>query len=124
MPIRVRKPIEPPLTEVVDLGAERDRRRFDRYRGRVETVLGENKRALMRLFDTGMVFTRHGSRVGRELLQAQQNLLRANDLMARDVRDETPRGADAVGTLIDEIEALLDRTSAIARRNKTLFQAE
>ncbi len=107
---------------VVDLGAARERQRFSRCRGRVDAVLEHHRRALARLFESGLVFTRHGSRVGQELLRAQQHLLRVSDLIGREGRDDGGRTATGLDALFEEVESLLEKTSAIARRNKELFQ--
>jgi hypothetical protein len=106
---------------VIDLNAVRERRRLTRYRERAQAVLAQNREALQRLFDTGLVFTRHGSRVGRELLQAHQHLLRVVDMASR-----SGSGADLVderAALFSEIEELLEKSRAIARRNRSLFQS-
>ncbi len=106
------------LAQVVDLGAARVRQRFAGYQGRVELLLDGHRRALGRLFESGLVFTRHGCKAARELLRAQQMLLRASDLMAQ---DDPVRPACDLELLFKDIEALLEKTSAIARRHHTYF---
>lgn len=119
-------PVNPPEADeqdanVVDLAVAREHRRFLRYRQRAEHVLAENRAALQRLFDSGVVFTRHGSRVARDLLQAHQNLMRAVDISSRESEaDESDIGSPE--TLFQEIEALLEKASVICQRNSALFQ--
>jgi hypothetical protein len=107
---------------VVDLEVAREHRRFLKYRERAERVLAENRSALQRLFDSGVVFTRHGSRVARDLLQAHQNLMRAVDISSRETELEEG-DIESPETLFQEIEALLEKASVICQRNSSLFQS-
>jgi hypothetical protein len=117
--------LQAPLPErVVDLGAARDRQRFERYRLRTEAVLDDNRQAMQRLFESGHLFSRHGTRIGRDLLRGHQHLLRVHDLIHRgSARGDAPRTPAELDALFEEIESLLEKTSAIARRNKGLFQS-
>ena len=113
----------PPSAPVIALDALRARHRLARYREHAEAVLAQNREALQRLFESGLVFTRHGTQVGRELLQAHRHLLRVCDMIARGagqapVATRLPHAADA---LVIEIETLLKKTSDIAQRNRALF---
>ena len=126
MPSRNRSVRSTPATsgpgEVVDLATAREHRRLGRYRDRAQAVLEKNRAALRQLFESGVVFTRHGSRVGRDLLQAHQNLLRVVDMASR------PQAAGAAAlakgdNLFRLIEELLEKTSVIEERNKALFQS-
>ena len=78
---RSRKPrVAPP---VVDLARARDAKRVRELVERCRAVDELNRKSLARLFQTGLVYTRQGARLGRDLLLAQQHLLRASDLLAR-----------------------------------------
>jgi hypothetical protein len=120
-----RRPGPPPSAPVIALDTVRARQRLVRYREHAEAVLAQNRDALERLFETGLVFTRHGTQVGRELLQAHRHLLRVCDMISRGAGKaplRSPRPKKVGESLVDEIESLLKKTSDIARRNKSLFQ--
>lgn len=109
---------------VIALDTMRAKQRLVRYREHAEAVLAQNREALQRLFESGLVFTRHGTQVGRELLQAHRHLLRVCDMISRGagqppVKTSLPKAGD---TLVIEIESLLKKTSDIAHRNRALFQ--
>ncbi len=80
-PPRKRSPIA--ASAVVDLALARDARRLRDFQARCRGVDEVNRKSLSRLFQTGLIFTRHGARLGRELLLAHQHLLRVTDLLAR-----------------------------------------
>ena len=62
MTVQVRSPeADEQDGNVVDLEVAREHRRFLRYRQRAELVLAENRAALQRLFDSGVVFTGTGA---------------------------------------------------------------
>ena len=102
---------------VVDLARARDARRLRDFEGRCRTVDELNRKALSRLFQSGLVFTRQGARLGRDLLLAHQLMLRVADLLARigQLVDEPglDRGADA---LYHEAQDLLARTTKLTAR--------
>jgi phosphate uptake regulator len=102
---------------VVDLAQARDARRLRDIEARCRAVDEVNRRSLGRLFQTGLVFTRQGARLGRDLLLAHQHLLRVGDLLARIA--ELPEGAADVeaAALYDEAQALLARTTALTARS-------
>src|SRR5512140_1115584 len=68
---------------VVDLAQARDARRLRELVARCQNVDDVNRKSLARLFQSGLVFTRQGARLGRDLLLAHQHLLRVSDLLAR-----------------------------------------
>lgn len=76
-----------------------------------------NRRSLGRLFQSGLVFTRQGARLGRDLLLAHQHLLRVSDLLGRIA--ELPEGAAGgeSSALYDEAQALLARTAELTARS-------
>jgi hypothetical protein len=105
---------------VIDLSHARDERRLREYQRRSRQVLESNKRALARLFQSGLIYTRSGARLARDLLQAHQSLLRVSDLLAQLGQMEAgERGAtDAV---YHEVQALLSRTAALSARSDVIL---
>ena len=104
--------VHPP---VVDLARARDAKRVRELVARCRAVDEVNRRALARLFQTGLVYTRRGARLGRDLLLAQQHLLRASDLLARIAELPAAPGGEATA-LYDEAQALLARTALLTAR--------
>lgn len=103
-------------SRVVDLSLARDARRLREFQSRCRGVDEVNRKSLSRLFQTGLIFTRHGARLGRELLLAHQHLLRVTDLLAR--VGELPAAAPAgeAAALYDEAQLLLARTTELTAR--------
>ncbi len=102
---------------VVDLARARDARRLRDLVARCRAVDDVNRKSLSRLFQTGMVFTRQGARLGRDLLLAHQHLLRVSDLLSRiSELPDTSHDGDA-GSLYDEAQALLARTAELTARS-------
>jgi len=98
---------------VVDLSRERERRRLRSYRKRASSLLEANKRALSNLFSTGALYTRHGTRAGRELLGTYQHLLRVDEVLARLARLEDSKGTmqgREARKLLSELDALVHRS--------------
>ncbi len=119
MPTRVHRPTKR-LATVVDLNQFRERLQLSCYRVQLEEKLALHRAALKSLFDSGLVYTRHGSRVARELLQAQQMLMRAKDLVASEAR--LPSCGEAVlAKLRGEIDTLVARAGVTATRHKKFF---
>jgi hypothetical protein len=119
-------PDEAPAADVIDFGAARERQLLGRYRERAQAVLGQNQEALQRLYESGIIFTRHGTRVGRELLQAHRHLLQVVDMVKKaptSMEDGMMGRLIEGAALFDEIEALLGKTNAITERNKSVFQS-
>jgi hypothetical protein len=101
---------------VVDLARARDARRVRELVTRCKAVDEVNRKALSRLFQTGLVYTRSGARLGRDLLLAHQHLLRASDLLAR-IAEVPSVATDRDATaLYDEAQALLARTAELTAR--------
>src|SRR5262245_27382155 len=119
MPSRTTALVEAPSTsgidaDVIDFGTARERQRLIRYRERAQSVLAQNRGAIQRLYETGLIFTRHGTRVGRDLLQIQQHLLKAVDILNRAPRsdDEGFEGRLIEGeALFVQVEELLKKTA-------------
>jgi hypothetical protein len=114
-----------PVAEVVNLHDARLSRRVDAYRARLDRVLKANKRAVTRLFSTGLIFTKHGTRAGRDLLLAHEHLLRVMTLVDRlgnegDV--PPPRRAEEIDAIFFELDTLLDRTSELTEHTAALLE--
>jgi hypothetical protein len=100
----------------VDLAQARDARRLREFQARCLAVDEVNRKALGRLFQSGLIYTRQGARLGRDLLLAHQHLLRVGDLLARigELPDSADEG-DAAG-FYEEAQALLARTAELTAR--------
>ncbi len=105
-----------PGSPVVDLAKARDARRLRDLEERCRAVDDVNRRSLARLFQGGLIYTRQGARLGRDLLLAHQLLLRVGDLLAR-IGELSPPAADPdVDALYDEAQELLVRTTKLTAR--------
>lgn len=100
---------------VVDLAHARDARRLRELGERCESLDECTRRIVSRLFQCGTIFTRHGSRLGRELLLSHQQLLRASALIGRagECDESAPEECDA---LYQEAAALVERSHQIVVR--------
>jgi len=107
---------------VIDLARARDARRLSDFQDRLRIVLDTNRRALSRLFQSGLLYSRHGARLGRDLLLAHQHLLKVSDLLARlgDMAARPGRGAVAE-ELYAQVQTLLARTSELTARSDGLL---
>ncbi len=79
-----------------------------------------NQRTVGRLCATGALFSRQGTKVGRDLLLAQQHLLKISALLDRLANDgdvPAPRSPAELEKLYLDLEALLDRTQALTHRS-------
>jgi hypothetical protein len=110
---------------VVDLAAARGDRRLRDARERLGAMADGNRRALTRLFQSGLIFTRQGARLGRELLLAHQHLVRVADLLARlgDPSGRPRRDAEAEA-LFGQLQLLLSRTAELSARSEGLLARE
>lgn len=114
----------PRALQVVSLSDARLSRRLANYRARLDAVLRANQHAVTRLFATGALFTRTGTRAGRDLLLAHEHLLRASALLDRlahagDV--PAPRRAAEVDAIFTELSLLLERTDELTRQTGELL---
>jgi hypothetical protein len=112
---------------VVDLADARDDRRLREYQARLRSVVETNRKALARLFQSGLIFTRAGARLGRDLLLAHQHLLKVGELLARlaDLAGEARGGSEGdAEALYVQVQALLARTSELSARSDGLLARE
>jgi len=113
---------------VIDLAVARDDRRLRDYQARLGAVQETNRKALSRLFQSGLIFSRAGARLGRDLLLAHQHLTRVVDLLARlvDLDPRRARGRRDAETeaLYAQVQTLLARTSELSARSDGLLARE
>jgi hypothetical protein len=102
---------------VVDLARARDAKRLRELVARCRAVDELNRKSIAQLFQTGLVFSRAGARLGRDLLLAHQHLLRVSVLLSRiaELPASTPHGEAAA--LYDEAQSLLARTAELTARS-------
>jgi hypothetical protein len=106
---------------VVDLCAAREARRLREFRARTQAVDELNRKALARLYQTGLVYTRQGARLGRDLLLAHQHLLRVGDLLLRIGELAGPATTADAEAFYAEARDLLARTSKLTSRTGLVF---
>ena len=109
-------------SRVIDIARAREARRLEEYQRRLLTVLETNKRALSRLFQSGLIFSRAGSRLGRDLLLAHQHLVKVGDLLSRlgELSRERECGVQTEELYV-QVQALLMRTSELSARSHGLL---
>ncbi len=111
--------------QVVNLSEARVGRRLDVYRHRLETVLASNKLAIGKLYSTGVLFTREGTRAGRELLVAHEHLLRVMRLIDRLAGEgdvPAPKKQSHVEAVFQELDLLLERTQELSDRTGEVIE--
>jgi hypothetical protein len=110
----------------VHLADARDDRRLREYQERLQMVLETNRKALARLFQSGLIFTRAGTRLGRDLLLAHQHLLKVGDLLGRlgELPSRKGRRDAEAEALYAEVQELLARTSELSARSDGLLARE
>jgi hypothetical protein len=105
---------------VVDLALARDERRLLDCQRRSREVLVTNKRSLARLFQSGLIYSRAGARLARDLLLAHQHLLKVDDLLARlEPLEGAERGE--VERVYGEVHELLARTSKLTAKSAAIL---
>jgi hypothetical protein len=110
---------------IVSLEEARLHRRLKAYRVRLDNVLTANQHAITRLFQTGRLFTREGTKAGRDLLLAHQHLLRVVTLLQRlshagDV--PAPKQQAEVDAIFSELDELLEKTGELTEKTGQMFQ--
>ncbi len=109
-------------SRIIDLARARDARRLADFQHRLHAVQDTNKRALSRLFQSGLIFSRAGSRLGRDLLLAHQHLVKVGDLLLRLGEIAGERGcASQTEALYAQVQRLLVRTSELSARSDGLL---
>jgi hypothetical protein len=106
---------------VVDLCLAREARRLREFQARARAVDDLNRKALSRLYQTGLVYTRQGARLGRDLLLAHQHLLRVGDLLIRIGELSGPGATDDAEGFYAEAGELLARTTKLTSRTGLVF---
>jgi hypothetical protein len=106
---------------VVDLGEAREARRLREFQARTRAVDELNRKALARLYQTGLVYTRQGARLGRDLLLAHQHLLRVGDLLIRVGELNGPAAVRDAEAFYAEAQELLARTTKLTSRTGLVF---
>lgn len=114
-----RSAVRDPL--VVDLSAARDARRLVDFQARCRALDDLNRKALSRLFQSGLLYTRQGARLGRDLLLAHQHMLRVSDLLLRVGELAGPTAARDAEPLYHEAQDLLARTTRLTSRTGLVF---
>ena len=114
-----RSAVRDPL--VVDLSAARDARRLTEFQARCRAVDELNRKSLARLFQSGLLYTRQGARLGRDLLKAHQHLLRVSDLLVRVGELTGPGAAREAEPFYAEARDLLARTIKLTSRTGLVF---
>lgn len=107
---------------VVDFEEIRARLRLLAYQTKVANVLANNREAINRLHSSGAMFSFHGAKAARDLLLAQQHLLRVVTLLNRlSSRGAAPnaRMESHVDAVFLELDALLARSNRITHRTGT-----
>jgi hypothetical protein len=123
MKLRVGTKTSRTVAAVVDLADARDDRRLRGLHARLHASLESNKRNLGRLFQSGLLYTRAGARLGRDLLLAHQQLLELRGLVTR-AEQAQDRSEDQTGPLCRHIEAVLDRAVELGERSDGMLERD
>lgn len=110
--------------QVISFAEVKLARRLGNYREKLDKVLRTNKRAIGRLYSSGTLFTKAGSRAGRDLLLAHEHLIRVVGLIERlsDTGDvPAPRKTNEVDSIFSELDTLLERTAALSEHTATMI---
>jgi len=119
-----RKPAAVAQAQIISFAEVRLARRLGTYREKLDRVLRTNKRAVGRLYSSGTLFTKVGTRAGRDLLLAHEHLLRVVGLVERlsDTGDvPAPRKSTEVDSIFDELDTLLERTTALTEHTAAMI---
>jgi hypothetical protein len=108
-------------SQVISLGLERNLRKLRSNRDQLFAILHNHRSALTRLFDTGVIFHRDGSRAARDLLLAHELLHQVLDLLD-DISDSEPPSPERSQKL-EKLQKLLARTSAITAKTGEKLKA-
>ena len=111
--------------QVVILAEARARTRHEDYQARLAQILADNKRAIGRLYSTGALFTKEGTRAGRDLLLAHQHLLKVVGLLDRLAHQgdvPAPLTEAGMGEVYAELDTLFSRTDELRQRTGELLK--
>jgi hypothetical protein len=111
--------------QVVNLADVRARSRHEVYQDRLTQVLADNKRAVGRLYSTGMMFSKEGTRAARDLLLAHQHLLRVVTLLDRLAHEgdvPAPLTNEGMDEVYAELENLFARTDELRQKTQDLLK--
>lgn len=111
--------------QVVSLSEARARTRHEEYQERLAQILADNKRAIGRLYGTGMLFTKEGTRAGRDLLLAHQHLLKVVGLLDRLAHEgdvPAPLTQEGMAEVYAELDTLFTRTDELRQRTQELLR--
>ncbi len=108
--------VSPQRAVVIELGKVRNQRRLLAYQTRISRALESNRRSIGRLYTTGLIFSAEGSRAGRDLLLAHQNLLKVMALLNR--LRAAPLGNDPIAAIdaYRQLDSLLEKTGELTHR--------
>ena len=106
----------PQRAVVIELAKVRNQRRLLAYQTRISRALESNRRSIGRLYTTGLIFSAEGSRAGRDLLLAHQNLLKVMALLNR--LRAAPLGNDPIAAVdaYRQLDSLLEKTGELTHR--------
>ncbi|MBX7115426.1 MAG: hypothetical protein K1X64_13945 [Myxococcaceae bacterium] len=112
--------------KVILLNDLRVARKLRDYREKLKRGITYNRRAIGKLYSTGMLFTKSGTRAGRDLLTAHEHLLRVVSLLDRmehmgDV--PAPQSEREVGAVFAELDTLLAQTETLNDRTGEVLSA-
>lgn len=110
--------------KIVLLSEARLARRLLVYRERLDRVLRHNRRALGRLYTTGTLFTKVGTRAGRDLLLAHEHLLRVVallDQLSHQGDVPAPKKQADVDAIFKELDTLLEQTATLTAQTNELL---
>jgi hypothetical protein len=111
---------------VVNLAEARARTRHEEYQERLSQILADNKRAIGRLYGTGALFTKEGTRAGRDLLLAHQHLLKVVGLLDRLAHQgdvPAPLTEAGMAEVYAELDTLFSRTDELRQRTQELLKS-
>jgi hypothetical protein len=115
----------PKRAQVVNLAEARARSRHELYQERLSQVLADNKRAIGRLYGTGGMFTKEGTRAARDLLLAHQHLLKVVSLLDRLAHQgdvPAPLSPGGMDEVYAELDTLFTRTDELRQKTQDLLR--
>ena len=96
---------------VISFAALKSVRQLKQHRQDLVAVLTNVRGTLQRLFENGLVFHQEGSRASRDLLEAQESLSEALDIL-----DALPDDTDERADTARHIQTLLEQVGTLASR--------